>query len=187
MWGETMKNYVYLIGIIYPYGELTIMGVYTEGKLLIEAYDKLVSEDGRCTALKYPEEPVIYKIPLNKFLGEKVPWAQIIDGKSCFYTEDNIECITIGEIKSHVKVTSFYGMNVYCDLNFTNGAYVDLEYTGGGENDYCWSRMNIEDGSTTELNKYTRDTVNTWYQENRKYLMKLYQTKKLIDFPKWDK
>jgi hypothetical protein len=98
-----MENYVYLIGIIYPYGELRIMGIYTDEKLVIEAYDKLINEDGRCTALKYPEEPEIYKIPLNKFLGEKVPWAEVIDRKSCFYAEDNIEHITIDEIKTIVQ------------------------------------------------------------------------------------
>lgn len=98
-----MENYVYLIGIIYPYGELRIMGIYTDEKLVIEAYDKLINEDGRCTALKYPEEPEIYKIPLNKFLGEKVPWAEGIDRKSCFYAEDNIEHITIDEIKTIVQ------------------------------------------------------------------------------------
>lgn len=54
-----MGNYVYLIGIIYPYGELSIMGIYTDEKLVIEAYDKLINEDARCTALKYPEEPEI--------------------------------------------------------------------------------------------------------------------------------
>ena len=63
------------------------MGIYTDEKLVIEAYDKLINEDGRCTALKYPEEPEIYKIPLNKFLGEKVPWAETIDGKFCFYAK----------------------------------------------------------------------------------------------------
>lgn len=79
------------------------MGIYTDEKLVIEAYDKLINEDGRCTALKYPEEPEIYKIPLNKFLGEKVPWAEVIDRKSCFYAEDNIEHITIDEIKTIVQ------------------------------------------------------------------------------------
>ena len=67
------------------------MGIYTDEKLVIEAYDKLINEDGRCTALEYPEEPEIYKIPLNKFLGEKVPWADL----------------TIDQIRSHVKSTSF--------------------------------------------------------------------------------
>ena len=102
-----MENYVYLIGIIYPYGELSIMGIYTDEKLVIEAYDKLINEDGRCMALEYPEEPEIYKIPLNKFLGEKAPWAERIDGKFCFYAEDNIENLTIDQIRSHVKSTSF--------------------------------------------------------------------------------
>ena len=102
-----MENYVYLIGIIYPYGELSIMGIYTDEKLVIEAYDKLINEDARCTALKYSEKPVIYKILLNKFLGEKAPWAERIDGKFCFYAEDNIENLTIDQIRSHVKSTSF--------------------------------------------------------------------------------
>lgn len=30
-----MENYVYLIGIIYPYGELRIMGIYTEERRLM--------------------------------------------------------------------------------------------------------------------------------------------------------
>ena len=36
------------------------MGIYTDEKLVIEAYDKLINEDGRCMALEYPEEPEIY-------------------------------------------------------------------------------------------------------------------------------
>ena len=75
------------------------MGIYTDEKLVIEAYDKLINEDGRCMALEYPEEPEIYKIPLNIFLGEEVPWAEMIDGKLCFYVEDNIENLTIDQIK----------------------------------------------------------------------------------------
>lgn len=40
------------------------------------------------------------------------------------------------------------------DLDFVKGAYVDLEYVGGGEEDYCWIRMSIEDGSfNTAYNK----------------------------------
>ena len=85
------------------------MGIYTDEKLVIEAYDKLINEDGRCMALEYPEEPEIYKIPLNIFLGEEVPWAEMIDGKLCFYVEDNIENLTIDQIRSQVKSTSLYG------------------------------------------------------------------------------
>ena len=73
------------------------MGIYTDEKLVIEAYDKLINEDGRCMALEYPEEPEIYKMP----------WAEMIDGKLCFYAEDNIENLTIDQIRSHVKSTSF--------------------------------------------------------------------------------
>ncbi len=97
-----MEEYVYLIGIIYPYGELNIMGVYTDKRLLIEAYDKLVREDYRCTDLKYPENPEIYKIPLNTFLGGIYEWTKI-DDKSYFYSEDNIENMSIDEIKKLIK------------------------------------------------------------------------------------
>ena len=65
-----MEEFIFLLGIIYPYGELNIMGVYTDKRNLIEAYDKLIKEDARCTQEKYPQLPQIYKIPLNTFLGE---------------------------------------------------------------------------------------------------------------------
>ena len=96
-----MEEYVYLIGIIYPYGELNILGIYTNEKLLIEAYDKLITEDPRCITEKYPETPMIYKIPLNKFLGQKVEFA-LFDEKPYFYYEE--ECVNIDEIKSHVWI-----------------------------------------------------------------------------------
>ena len=73
-----MKEFVFLIGIKYPYGELDIMGIYTDKRLLIEAYDKLIKEDARCTELKYPEMLEIYKIPLDMFLGEVTEWAVVI-------------------------------------------------------------------------------------------------------------
>lgn len=94
-----MEEFVFLIGIIYPFGELNIMGIYTDEKMLIKAYDKLVKEDARCIELKYPEMPEIYKIPLNKFLGEVVEWAEI-DGKPYFYVGENIEIVNIDEIKA---------------------------------------------------------------------------------------
>lgn len=97
-----MEEYVFLIGIIYPYGELNIMGIYTDEKMLIKAYEKLVKEDARCTQLEYSEMPEIYKIPLNKFLGEVVEWAKI-DDKHYFYTDGNIETVSIDAIKAHIR------------------------------------------------------------------------------------
>ncbi len=181
---QIVEEFVFLIGIIYPFGELNIMGIYTDEKMLIKAYDKLVKEDARCTELKYPEIPEIYKIPLNKFLGEVVEWAKI-DDKHYFCTEENIETVSIDEIKAHVRIASFYGINVYCDLNFVEGAYVDLEYVGGGEEDYCWIRMSIEDGSFNATYKYLQATLKCWYEENKNYLMEIYQTRKIVDIPEW--
>lgn len=105
MYAAKMEKFVFLIGIIYPFGELNIMGIYTDENMLIEAYDKLVKEDARCTELKYIEMPEIYKIPLNKFLGEVVEWA-IISDEHYFYAEENIETISIDEIKAHVRISN---------------------------------------------------------------------------------
>lgn len=96
-----VEKFVFLIGIIYPFDELNIMGIYTDEKMLIEAYDKLVKEDARCT--EYIEMPEIYKIPLNKFLGEVVEWA-IIGDKHYFYAEENIETISIDVIKAQARI-----------------------------------------------------------------------------------
>lgn len=94
-----MEEFVFILGIIYPYGELNIMGIYTDTRLLIEAYDKLIQEDARCMELKYPEMPEIYKIPINTFLGEVTEWDQI-DGKSYFYSDGNIEKVLIEEVRN---------------------------------------------------------------------------------------
>ena len=179
------ENFIYLIGIIYPFGELHIMGIYTSKQMLIEAYEKLMQEDARCSDIKYPAIPEIYKIPLNKFLGKKVPWVSI-DEEPYFYENDNIEELTIDEVKSHVKIASFYGINVYCDLHFKDGAYIDLEYTGGDADDYCWIQMNIESGTCVGAYNYLQETLKSWYQDNRSYLLEIYGTGKLVAIPKWE-
>ena len=94
---QKMEEVVFLIGITYPFGEFNIMGVYTDKKKLIQAYDKLIKEDVRCTELKHPQMPEIYKIPLNKFLGEMKEWEKIKE-RHYFYAEDNIELVDIDEI-----------------------------------------------------------------------------------------
>lgn len=100
--GEMMSketDFVFLIGIIYPYGELNIMGVYTSIKELLNAYQLLITEDARCLDEKYPESPVIYKIPVNQFLGKKADWAQM---NNVPYFYENIEQITVDELKRHI-------------------------------------------------------------------------------------
>ena len=98
------ERFVFFIGIVYPFGELNIMGIYTDTKMLIEAYDKLVHEDARCTGENNPEIPLIYKIPLNHFLGEKVEWGRF-DGKFYFYEEENIE--TVRKALQNNGITNF--------------------------------------------------------------------------------
>lgn len=96
------KMQVYLLGIHFCYGELQIMGIYTDEGKLIEGYEKLMTEDCRCQAEKHPEKPVIYKMPINKFLGADYPWNRV-EGKVQFYeSEEDIEQVQISEIKAKV-------------------------------------------------------------------------------------
>ena len=74
-------------------------------------------------------------------------------------------------------------MNVYCDLNFEKGAYVDLEYVGGDES-VC-IRMSIEHGSFDATYNHLQNSLESWYKDNKKYLMEIYNTRKIIDIPEW--
>lgn len=179
------EEYVYLIGLYFSFGELNNLGIYTDVKKLLEVYEKLIDEDERCTESKYPQKPIIYKIPVNKFLGEDVHGENPDQKKALFVEDNNIETITIEEIRSHILITSFCGINVFCDLNFLSGPYIDLEYVGGDEKDYCWIRMNIEEGTVTGTPKYMEHVLQDWYKDNRQYLMEIYKTKALIEIPKW--
>lgn len=72
---ENDETFVYLIGLYYSYGELDIFGIYTDRKMLLEAYKKLMVEDERCSQKeRFSQKPKIYKLPLNKFLGRKGEW-----------------------------------------------------------------------------------------------------------------
>jgi hypothetical protein len=181
-----MADYVYLIGLYFSYGELCILGIYDDEKKLLETYDKLMKEDSRCLDKIHPEIPTIYKIPVNVFLGEDAPWAHPENNGSYFVEENTLQRITIDEIKSHIFLTSFYGFNVYCNLSFDKGPFIDVEYVGGGEEDYCWAQVNIETGEIIGANKYTINLLSDWYKENYQHLIKLYKTREIIELPEWE-
>ena len=52
--------------------------------------------------------PVIYKIPLNKFVGEVLKWTKG-DYENYLYAEDVIELVSIEEIKSHITIVDIPG------------------------------------------------------------------------------
>lgn len=180
-----IEEYVYLIGVYFCSDDLRIIGIYTNVRKLLEVYEKLTDKDERCTHSKYPHKPTIYKIPINQFLGEDVPGKNHDQKKALFAGYNNIKTITIEEIKSHILLTSFYGINVFCDLNFLSGPYINLEYVGGQENDYGWIRMNIEEGTVTGAPEYMEHVLQDWYKDNRKYLMEIYRTGGLVEIPEW--
>lgn len=76
---EQRINEVYLLCMMFG-NETEILGAFTNEKALLEAYDILMNEDGRCREEEYigkrhfSQKPIIYKIPLDKFLGRKEEW-----------------------------------------------------------------------------------------------------------------
>ena len=96
------KN-IYLLGVYFTFGELSIMGIFTDKKKLLSAYDKLMTEDARCKDSKNPKIPNIYKIPINEFLGQDFPWNRTEEGEVRFYEEEKIESITVDEISSQIS------------------------------------------------------------------------------------
>lgn len=154
------------------------IGIYTDKKKAREAYDRAVVAYEKRKNKGWYSEP--QRVSMKKFISEEEGFREV-------KREELETCID--EVKKNVRIASFYGINVYCDLNFAKGAYIDLEYVGGGENDYSWIRMNIEDGSihtTYNCIRYLKHTLQEWYKDNRKYLMEIYRTRKLIDIPNWE-
>lgn len=76
---EQRISEVYLLCMMFG-NETEILGVFTKEKTLLESYDILMNEDGRCREEEYigkrhfSQKPIIYKIPLDKFLGRKEEW-----------------------------------------------------------------------------------------------------------------
>ena len=81
---------VYLLCMMYG-TETEILGVYTDMQQLKQAYDVLMTEDSRCTGISLfgheiaPELPIIYKVPLNTFIGRKDEWCS--EDTFIFYDE----------------------------------------------------------------------------------------------------
>lgn len=76
---EQKVKEVYLLCMMFG-NEMEILGVFTKEKTLLESYDILMKEDGRCREEEYtgkrhfPQKPIIYKIPLDMFLRRKEEW-----------------------------------------------------------------------------------------------------------------
>jgi hypothetical protein len=93
-----MIDYVYLIGLYFGYDDFSILGIYTDTKKLLAAYEKLMKEDSRCLDKAHPEVPTIYKIAVNEFLGQDAPWAHPNSDQSFFVEESNLHKISIDDI-----------------------------------------------------------------------------------------
>lgn len=170
------EDVLYLLGIYPFFSELEILGVYTDKRKLVEAYNRLVLENEKCLKDKrFLRTPIIYALPLNKFIGRKddLPWY-------CSVIEEYE--VTIEEVVSHVKIAEFYGVEVYCDLNFTNGPFFDFYYYD--EVEYPYAQLNIERrnfvGPLSE-----KKVVKEWIADNESLLIEIWKHKMFVDIPDW--
>ena len=126
---EQKINEVYLLCMMFG-NETEILGVFTKEKKLLEAYDILMNEDGRCREEKYigkrhfSQKPIIYKTPLDKFLGRKEEW--YLDNEYIFL--DTIDEYEVDIEKLRRKIAEFYGFEVYCDFDEMTEARFSIFY-----------------------------------------------------------
>lgn len=75
-------------------------GVYTSKLKLIEGYRRIMDGNVRCHPFSNsPRKPVIYRFPVDEFVGETPEWN---DGK--LYTDDLKYEISIGELEGNLSL-----------------------------------------------------------------------------------
>ena len=122
---------IYILCMMFG-NETEILGVFSDKKELIKAYDRLVAEDSRCLGnlmprrQKKPELPIIYKILLNCFSGRIEEWC--LDQTFIFLDWIEQYEVDIREVRQRVPIAAFYGAIVYCDTDFENGPIYEVEY-----------------------------------------------------------
>lgn len=71
MKGRDKMKEIYLLCMMFA-NETQIFGAFTNKEILIKEYSRLVDEDERCSEnARHTQEPIIYKLPLNEFIGWK--------------------------------------------------------------------------------------------------------------------
>lgn len=90
------SNEIYILCMMYG-TEMQIYGVFTDKKLLLDSYNMLLTEDGRCSVSEdYPQHPIIYKLPLNNFIAWKTEWCSM--DTFIFYDQIDNYKININEL-----------------------------------------------------------------------------------------
>ena len=182
------NNEVYILCMMFG-NETEIFGVYFDKKELIKAYDKIAVEDSRCLGnfmprrKMKPELPILYRLPMNCFIGRKVEWCS----EQIFIFMDWIEEyeVDIREVRQRVPITEFYGITVYCDIDFENGPIYEVEYEM--DND-CYHRIiDLDKGfQEDDFGKYVGSVIKAWYEDNKHFLQQIYEKRVLIAIPNWE-
>lgn len=143
--------------------KLKISGLYTDRRILIQAYELLAREK---------QNMFIYRFQMNEFPAKKLTALE--------------ECmVDIREVRRNVKVSEFYGCEVFCDLEFEEGAFFYFRYTD--DKSVYHERINIEnDEMEGDFDCYCLPVLEAWYHENKAVLMKMWQKKALEDIPEWE-
>ena len=183
---EQKINEVYLLCMMFG-NETEILGVFTKEKKLLEAYDILMNEDGRCREEKYigkrhfSQKPIIYKTPLDKFLGRKEEW--YLDNEYIFL--DTIDEYEVDIEKLRRKIAEFDGFEVYCDFDEMTEARFSIFYHCDEE--FYQGEINVLDNQILgNFPEHMQSVLQEWYKDNRKLLCKIWKTRKLQQLPDWE-
>lgn len=182
------NNEVYILCMMFG-NETEIFGIYSDKQELIKAYDKIAMEDSRCLGsltLRYkmkPELPILYKIPMNCFMGRKEEWGS----EQTFIFLDWIQEyeVDIREVRQRVPIAEFYDTIVYCDIDFENGPLYEVEYEM--DNNCYHGIIDLDKGFQEDnFDKYVRNVMRAWYEDNKHLLLQIYEKRVLIEIPNWE-
>lgn len=183
---EISVNEVYLLCMMFG-NETQILGIFTKEQTLLEAYERLINEDGQCLDTyaggrkQIPQKPLIYQIPMNKFLGKKEQWCS---ENEYIFLENIEDCLSDVE-KIRRKIAIFYGFEVYCDFDDKSKAHFLISYDG--EQESYQGEIDMEQEKIKgKFPKCMQPVLQEWYQDNKERLYKIWKTGKAERLPDWE-
>lgn len=125
---EQIKE-IYVLVLWESFGEMSICGVYTSRLKLIEGYQRILKGNVSCYPFSVsPWKPVIYRFPVNEFIGEFPDW-----NDNNFYMDETKYEISIQEVQEKVEIYNDGVFQVFCNFNFEGNPKIQVRYIGGSE------------------------------------------------------
>lgn len=180
---EQIKE-IYVLGLWESFGEMSICGVYTSRLKLIEGYQRILKGNVSCYPFSVsPWKPVIYRFPVNEFIGEFPDW-----NDNNFYMDETKYEISIQVVQEKVEIYNDGAFQVFCNFNFEGNPKIQVRYIGGSEEeitdvDIFLDTDTIEGEFSDSYVRYILPPLREWYNDNKEIIRQIWRTKSYIIIP----